>query len=179
MKAYDAQITRKNIKNYFKQTGLTMDAFANLLGISKRWLEYVFSEENDYEFDPNTVQKACDFFIVNFGRFTTTLMSPPNNLREILQIKHLRNTEYSKLLNDEPSLPFIIDNVLVKDSEFADSSGMESKDIKKIIWKHFPKISLTNLSQTLQNSEYIHCEPHASKKKTNIYKVMVSQSPPS
>jgi len=171
MKAYSAEITTTNINNYFKQSGLTMDAFANLLDISKRWLEYIFSGKENYEFDPNTVQKACDFFIADFGKFTTTLMNPPKNLREILLKKHAKNTEYSKLLNDEPSLPFIIDNILVYDNKFAYTAGMESKDIKEIIRKYYPKIELSNLSKTLQKSEYIHYDPHPTKKKTNVYKV--------
>src|SRR5690606_18732167 len=168
MKAYSAEITTSNLKNYFKQSGLTMDSFANLLEISKRWLEYVFSGEEGYGLEPNKVQKACDFFIVNFGKFTTTLMDPPKNLREILSKKHAKNTEYSKLLNDDPSLPFIIDNILIYDDEFVSTSGMEAKDIKRIIKKYYPKIEFSNLSKTLQKSEYIHYDPHPTKKKTNL-----------
>jgi transcriptional regulator with XRE-family HTH domain len=171
MKAYNAKITAKNIQNYFVQSGLTMEAFANLLDISKRWLEYVFSEKENYEFDPNTVQKACDFFVADFRKFTTEIQAVPTDLRETLQKKHIKNLEFSKLLNDEPSLPFIIDNILVNDDEFARTAGIESKDIKEIIRKYYPKIELSNLSKTLQKSEYIHYQPHPTKKRTNVYKV--------
>ncbi|WP_257670787.1 hypothetical protein [Parapedobacter tibetensis] len=171
MKAYNARITATNIQNYFKQSGLTMEAFANLLDISKRWLEYVFSKKKNYEFDPNTVQKACDFFVADFRKFTTELQAVPADLRETLQKKHAKSPEYSKLLNDEPSLPFIVENILVNDDEFASTSGVEVKEIKRIIRKYYPKIELTNLSKTLQESEHIHYWPHPTKKKTNVYKV--------
>ena len=170
MKAYDAIITKENIQNYFKQSGLTMGAFANLLGISKRWLEYLFSENENYEFTPNTVQKACDFFITDFRKFTTELQEAPFDLREILKKKHAKNTEYSKILSDAPSVPFIIEKILVKDEEFVNSSRLELRFIKRIIWKYHPELMLTNLSSDLQKSEFVVCEPHPTKANTNVYR---------
>ncbi len=169
MKAYNATITKENIFNYFTQSGLTMEAFANILGVSKRWLEYVFSEKENYEFTPSTIQKACDFFIADFGKFTTQLLEVPINLRETLKKKHAKNPEYSKILHDIPSLPFIIDNELIYDSEFISATELEVKSIKKIIRKCYPKIELTNLSKSLQKSDFIECKRHPTKKNTNIY----------
>lgn len=171
MRTFDANIAKINILNHFIKTGLTVESFANILGISDRWFKSVIAPKSTYVFDVEVVKKACHFFAVDFNKFTSKVCEAPRNLREVLQKKHVRNTEYSKVLNDDPSLPFIIDNILIYDDEFAATSGMESKDIKKIIWKYYPKIELSNLSKTLQKSEYIHCEPHATKKKTNVYKV--------
>lgn len=170
MKAYNAVITKENIFNYFTQSGLTMEAFANILGVSKRWLEYVFSQKEDYEFAPSTIQKACDFFIADFGKFTTELLEVPINLREHLKKKHAKNTEYSKVLHDPPSLPFIINNELIYESEFGTAAALEVKEIKKIILRYYPKIELTNLSNSLQKSPLIECKPHPTKKNTNVYK---------
>lgn len=170
MKAYNAQITKENILNYFSRSGLTIEAFANLLGISKRWLEYVFSGKENYEFDPNTVQRACDFFVVDFRKFTTDLQQVPSDLRKTLQKKHSKNTEYNKILSDPPSVPFIIENILAKDDEFVESHGMELKSIRRIIRSYYPGLRLTNLSADLQNSESVAHRPHPIKKKTNLYK---------
>jgi len=41
MKIYDAQIAKKNILNFFKKSGITIEDFANILGTSDRWIKYV------------------------------------------------------------------------------------------------------------------------------------------
>jgi len=171
MKAYNARITTQNIQNHFKNSGLTIEVFANILGVSKRWLEYIFSGNENYEFTPNTVQKACEFFITDFRKFTTELQTVPEDLREILRKKHMGNVEYNKVLSDPPSVPFIIDNILVKDNEFILSNGLELKFIKKIIWRYYPGLKLTNLSSDLQKSVSIEYWLHPTKKNTNLYRV--------
>src|SRR5690606_26872828 len=123
MKTFDANIAKINILNYFIKSGLTVESFANIVGISDRWFKSVFSPKNTYVFDVETVKKACHFFDVDFHKFTSRICEPPKNLRELLQKKHAKSTEYNKALNDEPSLPFIIDNILVNDNEFAFTSG--------------------------------------------------------
>jgi|SRR5690606_21893555 len=169
MKTFDANIAKINILNYFNKCGITIEAFVNIIGISDRWFKLVSSLKKDYVFDVETVKKSCNFFGVDFHKFTTTICEPPTNLREILQKKHGKNPEYSKILHDIPSLPFIIDNELIYDSEFNSTTEVEVKAIKKIIRKYYPKIELTNLSRTLQKSEFIECKPHPTKKNTNIY----------
>ncbi|MBE8720857.1 hypothetical protein [Sphingobacterium pedocola] len=171
MKAYNARVTTENIKNHFKNSGLTIEVFANILEVSKRWLEYIFSGEKNYAFTPHTVQKACEFFVADFRKFTTELQAAPEDLREMLKKKHKRNVEYTKILSDAPSVPFIIDNILIKDDEFITSNGLELKFIKKIIWRYYPGLKLTNLSSDLQKSDFIeyYLLP-TKKKKTNLYK---------
>lgn len=171
MKPYNSNITTENIKNHFKKSGLTIEVFANLLGISKRWLEYILAGEKNYEFTPSTVQKACDFFITDFRKFTTELQMVPDNFREFLRKKHSRNSEYFKILSDAPSVPFIIDEILIKDNEFINSTGLELKNVKTIICKYYPNIKLTNLSQDLQKSIFIEFNAHPTKKNTNLYKL--------
>ncbi|MCA5005679.1 hypothetical protein [Sphingobacterium bovistauri] len=171
MNAYNAKITIKNIKNYFEKSGLTIEVFANVLDVSKRWLEYILAEEKNYEFIANTVQKACDFFVVDFGKFTTELQTVPKDLRELLKIKHSRNSEYSKILSDTPSVPFIINEILINDLEFINSTELELRFVKKIIWKYYSEVKLSNLSADLQKSDLIEHWIHPTKKKkTNLYK---------
>ncbi|WP_160069117.1 helix-turn-helix domain-containing protein [Sphingobacterium bovisgrunnientis] len=169
MKAYNAKITTANIKNYFKNSGLTIEVFANVLDVSKRWLEYIFSENDKYEFTPKTIQKACEFFSTDFRKFTTEIQPVPDDLRVILKKKHLRNIEYTKILSDAPSIPFIIDKILIIDEEFTSSQGIELKYIKEIIWKYYPELKLTNLSSDLQKSDFIEHWPHPTKKNTKLY----------
>lgn len=170
MKAYNAKITIENTKNYFKSSGLTIEVFANILDVSKRWLEYVFSDNDKYEFTPKTIQKACEFFLTDFRKFTTEIQPVPDDLRAILKKKHIRNIEYNKILSDAPSVPFIIDKILLKEEEFTMSDGMELKSIKKILWRYYPELKLTNLSGDLQKSVFIEHWPHPTKKNTYLYK---------
>lgn len=170
MGTFDANIAKINIVKYFNKSGLTVEAFTNIIGISDRWFKSVKSPKNNYVFDVETIKKSAHFFGVDFHKFTSGICEPPTNLREILQKKHSKNLEYSKVLHDVPSLPFIIDNELIYDSEFKSAIELEVKDIKKIIRKYYPKIELSNLSRTLQESEFIKCWPHPAKKKTNLYR---------
>lgn len=167
---YNAKITTENIKNHFEKSGLTIEVFANILEVSKRWLEYILAGEKNYELAPYTIQKACDFFIADFRKFTTEPQTVPEDFREFLKKKHSRNSEYNKILSDAPSVPFIIDEILAKDDEFISSNGLELKFVKQIIWKYYPGLKLTNLSSDLQKSGFIkhRLHPH-KKKKTNIY----------
>jgi transcriptional regulator with XRE-family HTH domain len=170
MKAYNAKITTDNIKNYYKNSGLTVEVFANILDISKRWLEYILSDKGNYEFSLKNIQKACQFFLTDFRKFTTELQPVPDDLRMILTKKHIRNIEYSKILSDPPSIPFIIDKILIKDYEFSMSTGLELKYIKKVIWKYYPGLKLTNLSNDLKKSNSIEFWHHPTKKNTYLYK---------
>lgn len=171
MKAYNAKITTENIKNHFKNSGLTIEVFANVLDVSKRWLEYIFSENEKYEFNPKTIQKACEFFLSDFRKFTTEIQPVPDDLRVILKKKHIKNIEYNKILSDAPSIPFIIDKILVKDEGFTTSEGLELRFIKKILEKYYSGLKLTNLSSDLQKSEFIEHWPHPTKKNTYLYKI--------
>ncbi|MBL1411223.1 hypothetical protein [Sphingobacterium faecale] len=169
MGTYDANIAKINIVNYFRKCGLTIDAFANIIGISDRWFKSVSSLKNDYVFDVDTVIKAASFFSVEFRKFTSSTCVPPDNLRELLQKKHAKNLEFSKALNDTPSLPFIIDNILIHDANFLNEPELELKHIKAIIRTYYPKINFSNLSITIQNSGFIKHWPHPTKKNTNLY----------
>lgn len=165
MKTFDAHIAKINIIKYYNRSGLTVEAFANILDISDRWFKLVNSPRNNYVFDVDSIKKASYFFGVDFNKFTSVLLSPQENLRESLQKLHSKNPEFSKILSDPPSLPFIVNNILIQDKEFKSSAGLELKDVKTIIKKYYPKINLSNLSKTLQNSDSVNHWSHPSKRK--------------
>lgn len=169
MKVYDAQIAKKNILNFFKKSGITIEAFANILGISDRWIKYIQTNEK-YVFDVEIVKKASAFFVVEYNIISSTLLTPPNNLRQVLQKKHFKNLEYSKILNDTPSISFIIENVLLIDEDFKSSDGLELKYIKNIIKKYYPNMKLTTLSSELVKSTVIETTKSPIKINTNLYK---------
>ncbi|MGB3063916.1 hypothetical protein [Sphingobacterium thalpophilum] len=170
MKVYDAQIAKENILNYLEKSGITIEDFANILGVSDRWIKYIRAREN-YTFNVELVKKASAFFGVDYIKMSSTLLTPPDNLRQILQKKHYKNLEYSKILNDTPSIAFIIEHILAIDEDFKDSEGVELKQIKKIIRKYYPHMKLTTLSSELQKSKVIESSKSPVKINTNLYKL--------
>ncbi|WP_286766681.1 MULTISPECIES: hypothetical protein [Sphingobacterium] len=170
MKIYDAQIAKKNILNFFKKSGITIEDFANILGTSDRWIKYIQSNEK-YVFDVEIVKKASSFFVVEYSNMSSTVLNPPNNLRQVLQKKHSKNPEYSKILNDTPTVSFIIENILAIDGDFKNSNGLELKYIKNIIKKYYPNMKLTTLSSELQKSTVIESSKSTTKINTNLYKL--------
>src|SRR5690606_1972008 len=152
----------------FNKSGLTLENFANILEISIRWLKDIKS--SNYIFDIESIKKASEFFNISFKKITTEKIHVPEDLRIILQKRHAKNVEYNKILSDPPSVPFIIDNILVKDDEFIFSDGMELKFVKKIILRYYPGLKLTNLSNDLQKSASIKYWKHPTKKNTNLYR---------
>ncbi|MDR2273208.1 MAG: hypothetical protein LBF27_20020 [Sphingobacterium sp.] len=170
MKIYDAQIAKKNILNFFKKSGITIEDFANILGTSDRWIKYIQSNEK-YVFDVEIVKKASAFFAVEYNKISSIVLTPSNNLRQVLQKKHSKNPEYSKILNDTPSISFIIENILAIDEDFKNSNGLELKYIKNIIKKYYPTMKLTTLSSELQKSTVVESWKSPDKLNTNIYKL--------
>ncbi|MGJ1242402.1 hypothetical protein [Sphingobacterium siyangense] len=83
MKIYDAQIAKKNILNFFKKSGITIEGFANIIGTSDRWIKYIQSNEK-YVFDVEIVKKASAFFAIEYSNMSSTVFNPPDNLRQAL-----------------------------------------------------------------------------------------------
>lgn len=41
MKNFDAAVTRENIFMLIQHSGITLEKFANVMGLSKRWIQYI------------------------------------------------------------------------------------------------------------------------------------------
>ncbi|MBD1433527.1 helix-turn-helix transcriptional regulator [Sphingobacterium sp. DN00404] len=168
MKKFNAEITRKNILMLIRYSGITLEEFGNIIGVSKRWMQYL--KKGRYDFDISAIEKASIFFNVSFGRLTTTLIAPPDDYRRTLQLHHKNNTEYSKILSENPSIPYTIEFILMKDSEFTTNPNMEIKDVRRILKNYNLVYKGSSLSTELQKSEFVECWPHSTKKNTNIYR---------
>src|SRR5690606_20913244 len=131
MKKFNAAITRENILMLIRYSGITLEEFGNIIGVSKRWVQYL--KKSTYDFDISAIERASIFFNVAFAKLTTALIIPPNNYRKTLQLHHKNNTEYSKILSENPSIPYLIEFILMKDGEFTTTPKMEIKDIRQIL----------------------------------------------
>lgn len=169
MKKFNAVITRENIFMLIRYSGITLEEFGNIIGVSKRWVQYL--KKGTYDFDISAIEKASIFFNVAFAKLTTAVIVPPDNYRKTLQLHHKNNTEYSKILSENPSIPYLIEFILMKDEEFTTNQKMEIKDIRRILKRYDLVYDGSSLSTELQKSEFIKCWPHPTKMRTNLYRV--------
>lgn len=167
MKNFDAAITRENIFMLIRYSGITLEHFANVIGLSKRWVQYIKS--GTYDFDIESINNACKFFDVDFTKITTAKLKPRLNYRSWLQKQHKFNLEYSKILSEAPSIPYAIEFILIKDSEFIEEDGLEIKSIREIFKKYDLVYASSSLSNELQKSNFIKFSKHPKKAQTNLY----------
>lgn len=138
-----------------------MEEFANIIGLSKRWLQYVKS--GTYDFDHASIDKACKFFNIDFINLTTLKLK--SSYRSSLQKHHKSNLEYSKILSEAPSISYAIEFILIKDNEFIESDGTEIRKIRKILEKYDLTYKSSSLSNELQKSPFIILKKHPKKAK--------------
>lgn len=167
MKKFNAAITRENILMLIRYSGITLEEFGNIIGVSKRWIQYL--KKGTYDFDISAIEKASIFFNIPFGKLTTTSLVPTDDYRRSLQLHHKNNIEYSKILSENPSIPYVIEFILLRDNEFNNKSNMEIKDVRKILKNYNLIYKGSSLSTELQKSAFVECKPHPTKKNTNVY----------
>lgn len=167
MKKFDAAITRDNIFMLIRYSGITLEEFGNIIGVSKRWIQYL--KKGIYDLDISGIEKASIFFNVPFSRITTTAIAPSPHYRKNLQLHHKTNSEYNKILSQNPSIPYLIEFILLNDVDFVSLPEMEIKDVKKILKKYNLNYKGSSLSVEFQKSEFIKHWPHPTKKNTNLY----------
>lgn len=167
MKDFNRLLTRENIFNLLHFSGLTDEQFANVLGISIRWLRYIKSGKYDFKIDE--IETAAKFFNQPFAVLTTKRISIPRNLRDILLITYKKNQEYAKVLSDNPTIPYAIEFLLIDHPNFQDKK-MEIKEIRGIFSSKGWLFKGSSISNALkQMNKTIHTEPHPTKKGTNVY----------
>ncbi|WP_313419891.1 helix-turn-helix domain-containing protein [Sphingobacterium multivorum] len=171
MKKFSATITRDNIFILVRYSGLTLEEFGNIMGLSKRWIQYL--KEGKYDFDIPSIEKASSFFNVPFTKLTTTIVKPSFGYRKMLESYHKNNIEYSKILSEPPSIPYLIEFILMRDPDFTTRTEMEIKDIRKIISKYDLTYKGSSLSTELQKSDFVEFWPHPTKNRTNLYKARI------
>lgn len=168
MKKFNADITKDNIFELIRHSGISLESFGNIIGVSKRWIHYL--KKGTYQFDLVGIEKSSEFFNIPFTKLTTTSIVPPNNYRISLQKHHKKNPEYSKILLENPSIPYIIEFVLLIDETFISQKELEIKDVKRILLKYNLIYKGSSLSTEFQKSNFIEHWSHPTKKKTYLYK---------
>lgn len=152
-----------------RYSGLSLEKTANIIDVSKRWLQYV--KKKTHDFDIPTIEKFCAFFNVDFITLTTSKLNLKPDYRSLLQKHHKSNLEYNKILSETPSIPYAIEFILTTDVNFIKSEGMEIKEIRNILEKHNLSYNGSSLSNELRKSEFIEYWDHPTKKNTYLYRI--------
>ena len=166
MITFDADLTRENILYCLRFSGISIEGFTNILGVSVRKFKYVKARKSN--FNINDIEKASAFFRVSFSKLTTTRITLSGDFRRSLLSHHHNNLEYTKILEDKPSIPYAIQFILITNDEFLENK-MEVKAIKKLLDKKGFSYASSSLTNELKKSELIDYEPHPSKKGTFLY----------
>lgn len=167
MNDFNSTITKDNIFQLLRHSGLTDEQFANIIEISVRWLGYIKNDR--YEFKIKEIEKASKFFNVPFNTLTSKRLTISKKLRDNLIITHKSNTEYLKPLLDHPSIPYAIEFTLLDDPDFQ-GRELEVKDIKAIFKKNNWDFASSSISNGLKfMSHLIRVRSHPTKKGTNLY----------
>ncbi|MBD1427705.1 hypothetical protein [Sphingobacterium arenae] len=72
-------------------------------------------------------------------------------------------------MSENPSIPYVIEFILLKDKEFTNNSNMEIKDVRRILKDYNLIYKGSSLSTELQKSGFVECKQHPTKKNTNVY----------
>lgn len=170
MANYNKEILKENVLQLIEYAGLTDEQFVNIIDISVRKLQYLKNNEVDKaKFTIEDIEKISILFNRDFIDITTKSIQVSSDFRNELLNTHRGNIEYTKILEDRPSIPYAIKFVLVEDLEFQNTK-LEVKHILKIFQKYgwvYKSSSVSNELKKLVN--IIHSETHPSKKLTNLY----------
>lgn len=167
MNDFNRELTKENIFRLLSYSGLTDEQFANILGVSIRWLEYI--KNDTYDFKIPEIEKASKFFNLPFYNITSKQLVISKNLRENLVAVHKNNTEYLKPLLDTPSIPYAIEFKLLDDPDFQ-GKELEVKEINKIFEKSGWSFASSSLSNGLkQMGEFIQYRKSPYKEGTHLY----------
>lgn len=167
MASLNKERIRKNIFRLLDCSGLTDIAFANLLFISEKQLRLIKGGKAEFKID--SINKACDFFKITFNSINNKEIDLDRTLRGKLTLQHKNNPEFSKILNDNPSITYAIDFELLENKDFI-SGWLEIKDIRKLFkqrgWIYSSSYTSLGINRA---KDKIDIKMHPTKANTKIY----------
>lgn len=126
------ELIRRNIFRLLDDSGLTDLSFANLLDVSEKQIRLI--KKNQAEFSIDDINKACDFFRKSINTINSKEVDIDPTLRDKLVIAHKNNTEYSILLETQPSITYAINYELFHNEDFK-TKGLGTGKIKELFKK--------------------------------------------
>lgn len=167
MNNLNKELIHKNILMLLHYSGLTDINFANLLGISDKQIKRI--RKKDAEFSINDINKAADFFKKSISAINSTDIKLDRLFRDKLIVQHNGNAEYSKILEDRPTITYAINFELLQNEKF-NSEGLTAGEIKEIFSARGWNYTSSYISLAMKRNENkISILPHPEIPRTNLY----------
>lgn len=161
------ELIRKNIFILLQYSGVTDISFANLLGISDRQIKRIRNEKAEFSIDD--INKACDFFRKSISTINNKEIKLDRLFRDKLIAQHNGNVEYSKILEDRPSITYAINFELLQNKEFL-YEGLTVGEIKDIFVARGWNYTSSYISLAMKrNEDKIRIIAHPEKTGKNLY----------
>ncbi|MGK6352228.1 hypothetical protein [Parapedobacter sp. DT-150] len=162
------EMIRQNIFKLLDYSGLTDVSFANLLDVSDKQIKRIKKSEAAFSFD--NINKSCDFFGKSLSSINNKEVEVDRRFRDKLIAKHKGNTEYSKILEERPSITYAINFELLENESFK-TSGLDVSSISHIFEERGWEYSSSYISLAMnRNAERIARQPHPSKPRRYVYR---------
>ncbi|MFD2962497.1 MULTISPECIES: hypothetical protein [Olivibacter] len=162
------ELIKKNIFKLLDYSGLTDISFANLLDISDKQIKRI--KKGEAEFSIDDINKACDFFKKTLASINSKEVEIDRKFRDKLIVQHKGNIEYSKLLQERPSITYAI-NFELLDNESFKTNGLDVSDISQVFEERGWEYSSSYISLAMsRNAEEIERIPHPTNKRRYAYK---------
>ncbi|WP_182922497.1 helix-turn-helix domain-containing protein [Pedobacter planticolens] len=156
----------QNINTLIEASGLTDEAFSNLMGFSLRKLKYIKAGKTEIKL--KDLEAVSQFFNVSLREITARKLSLEAGFRNKLLKFHHKNKELVVLLEEQPSIVYSVKNVLIKDDFF--KKTVEIKEIKHFLLQYGWAYTSSAISMAmLRMPDLIKIEPHPTKKGTFVY----------
>lgn len=161
------ELIKRNIFKLLHYSGLTDLNFANLLGISDKQIKRI--RKGEAEFSIDDINKSCDFFKKSITMINNKEIVIDRLFRDKLIVQHHGNIEYSKILEDRPSITYAITFELLENKTFK-SKQLTVAEIKDIFLARNWDYSSSYISLSMKrNEDKIKTLPHPHKPGKNVY----------
>jgi len=164
----DEELIRRNIFKLVDHSGLTDVSFAHLLDVSDKQIKRIKKGEAAFSID--NINKACDFFGKSLSSINSKEMKVEDRFRNKLIKRHKGNTEYSKILEERPSITYAINFELLKNESFK-TKGLDVSQIHQVFEERGWGYSSSYISLAMsRHKDRIERLPHPQKQKRYMYK---------
>lgn len=162
------EILQVNVIELRDATGLGQEHFAMLCGFSRTTLTDI--ENGKKLASLTTLNKISDFTTIGIDKFGKKNFVVPFNLREKLQRVYINDSSKSVILNQTPSVPYILKHKIFN-TKFLDTFRTRKQILEHIKEKYGWEINPNTLTTNLKRmSDMLIITRNPDEKRGNIYK---------
>jgi|SRR5690606_37848684 len=161
-------ILQANIFEVRIATGLNQESFALICGFSRGTLTNI--ENGKKPASLTTLRKISDFTTIGVDKLTKKNYTPPVNLREKLQKMYANDPTKSVILEETPSIPYIMKYRVLK-TDFLNQFRERIQILKYIKDNYGWEVNPNSLTSNLKRmNDVLVIKPNPEQNKGYVYK---------